>query len=367
MSITVGSVVGEYEVLGHLGAGGIGEVYRVKHLISDRVEAMKVLLPERTEGDSPERFIREIRVLASLRHPNIAGLHTAFRIEDRTFMIMEFIEGENLRSRLKTGTVNMAEGMRYVAEVLSALEYAHARGVIHRDIKPSNVMITPEGQTKLLDFGLALNRTGDRNLTIQGHILGSLNYMSPEQIRSEPVDSRTDIYSTGVMLYELLTGRSPVEGKTDYEVLMGHLEREPRAPVEVNQHVPVQLSQTVMRALRKDAAHRFQTAAEFSDELRNMLVDEGPTRTMLSVVLPEKSTKSDSKHPSTTLDSAALDKVSKQLATYIGPIAKVVVKRAAGRCSTVEELASQVAKEIESDKERSAFLAALKKAAGSSV
>ena len=370
MAIEAGSMFGDYKVLGRLGAGGIGEVYKVRHIISDRVEAMKVLLPERTEGNVSERFLREIRVLASLQHRHIAGLHTAFKVDDRIFMIMEFIEGENLRARLRSSNLNMAEGIRYMTEVLSALEYAHGRGVIHRDIKPSNIMITPQGETRLLDFGLALNRT-DANLTRQGHILGSLNYMSPEQIRGEAIDARTDVYSTGVTLYEVLTGRSPIEGPTDYAIMMGHLETEPVPPIELNPNIPRGLSSAVMTALAKDPGYRFQSAAEFSSHLQHSLADDGPTMSRHSLIAPPRHVlspksgqapgKEAASGSSISNDLAMLDSVSRELAAYIGPIAKVVVKRAAPRCSTLQELYAQVAAEIDSEKDRAAFLASRKR------
>ena len=363
MMLATDTVIGDYRVLSRLGAGGMGEVYKVRHLISDRVEAMKVLLPGREEGQIAERFLREVRVVASLQHPHIASLHTAFRLQERVYMIMEFVEGDTLRAKMRSGALDLGTGIQYITQVLSALQYAHSRGVVHRDIKPSNVMITGENQAKLLDFGLAFTKT-DPNLTVQGNIIGSLHYMSPEQVRGEQSDFRSDIYSTGMTLYELLTGKVAMDGATDYAIITAHLEKTPPAPFEVNPKIPLRLSDAVMRAIQKKPENRFASAAEFSTELERALLDDSPTMSMMTVALAPSSRGSSGagssgapKSGSTTIEAAKLDSVSRELATFIGPIAKVVVKRAASRCTTIQELYASVAKEIESEKERLRFLA----------
>ncbi len=156
MSYEVGSRVGDYEVLQVLGAGGMGCVYKVRNVISDRVEAMKVLLPDlERDPDLANRFMREIKVQASLVHPNIAALHTALRIDNQLLMLMEYVEGVTLENRMESGAVPIDQAVDYIAQVLSALSYAHGRGVVHRDIKPANMMITPGGVVKLMDFGIA--------------------------------------------------------------------------------------------------------------------------------------------------------------------------------------------------------------------
>src|SRR5581483_10140915 len=166
MAFQVGDRVGDYEVIAVLGAGGMGRVYKVRNVISERVEAMKVLLPNlANEPDLADRFIREIKVLASLNHPNIAALHTALRIENQLVMIMELVEGITLEERLRQGPIPLSDTLRYVDQVLAALSYAHARGIIHRDIKPANMMLTAGGVVKLMDFGIA-KPAGDRRLTM---------------------------------------------------------------------------------------------------------------------------------------------------------------------------------------------------------
>ena len=180
-----GQHIGDYEILSILGLGGMGKVYKVRNLISDRVEAMKILLPDLTSQQSlADRFLREIRLLATLSHPNIAALRTALTYENQLVMIMEFVEGETLANRLARAPISTAEAVNYSDQILSALSYAHKQNIIHRDIKPANMMLTPQGVVKLMDFGIARS-SSDGALTTTGTTLGSLNYMPPEQVRGE--------------------------------------------------------------------------------------------------------------------------------------------------------------------------------------
>jgi serine/threonine-protein kinase len=408
MSIELGRIIGDYEVMDRLGAGGIGEVYKVRHLISQRVEAMKLLRADRTGGELPERFLREIRVLAMLSHQSIARLLNAFKVGDQIAMVMEYIEGEDLHARLRAEWPGRAaEGTEYIRQVLSALQYAHSRNVVHRDIKPSNIMITAEGHAKLLDFGIAFQATEDNSLTKPGSMVGSLPYMCPEQIRGERVDARSDLYSLGVTLYEIVTGRRPFDGNTEFEVMAAHLQQMPKWPGDIDPAIPYGLSQALMRALAKDPAARFQNAAEFLDAL-NLSREDFATLHALSINpavyslapvargganTPVSHVKSNAantpvSHVKSTMaggfgtptaragtpsesgvvksdaaqfDAALLDSMVRELATFIGPIAKVVVKRAAQGCSSVDDLYSTVAKEIDSEKDRAKFLGAKKR------
>jgi serine/threonine-protein kinase len=251
-----------------------------------------------------------------------------------------------------------------VRQVLSALVYAHARGVIHRDIKPSNIMITFENEAKLLDFGMAF-QSAEMSHTRPGYVLGSLHYMSPEQVRGERVDVRSDLYSTGVTLYEILTGRRPFDGKTEYEVMTGHLREEPKRPGELNPSIPDHVSKTILRSMSKDAAQRFQSAGEFLAALEGISFDDAQTLETLAIQAPPPSSgatqvggkASGARASAGSFEPKILDSVSRELAAFIGPIAKVVVKRAADRCSSIEELYASVAAEIDSDRDRSQFLA----------
>ncbi len=271
MSLNVGDTVGDYQIIGVLGAGGMGKVYKVRNIISDRVEALKVLLPNLAEEpDLADRFIREIKLLASLDHPNIASLHTALRLENQLLMLMEFVEGTTLEERLKRGPLPVPEAVGCVDQVLAALQYAHERGIIHRDIKPANMMLTPGGAVKLMDFGIA-KASADRRLTATGTTMGSLFYMSPEQIKgSATLDARADLYSVGVSLYELVTGQRPFKGDSDYSIMVAHLEQEPVPPIQIDPLLPQVLNDLILTAIQKDPAKRFQTAQVFRAALKHV-------------------------------------------------------------------------------------------------
>jgi serine/threonine-protein kinase len=272
--------IGDYEILRELGHGGMGQVFLVRNLISDRIEAMKVLLPDLAEqGDLANRFMREIKVLASLEHPNIAQLRTAFTAENQLVMIMEYVEGETLAERLHAGPFAPPDALNYTAQVLLALSYAHSKGVIHRDIKPSNMMLTPAGVVKLMDFGIARS-SQDLGMTATGTTLGSLDYMSPEQVKSEPTDARSDLYSVGVSLYEMITGHRMFSATSSYSVMEAHVKEIPRPPIEVVPTLPKALSDMIMMAVAKDPGQRFQTA----DAMRNALSQVGGATA--AVVIP---------------------------------------------------------------------------------
>ena len=268
MAFAAGQTVGEYEILSVLGAGGMGQVYRVRNIISNRVEAMKVLLPNFTaERDLAARFIAEIRTLASLDHPNIAQLHTAFQVDNQLVMMMEFVEGFTLEQRAKQGAISANEVIEYTLQILSALSYAHSRGVVHRDIKPANIIVTPHGVVKLMDFGIAKSRS-ENQLTQPGTTMGSVYYMSPEQVRGDNVDARSDLYSVGILLYELLSGKRPFVGDATFGILNQQLNSAPRPPMEVNPALGKQLNDLILMSLAKDPEHRFQSADAFANALR---------------------------------------------------------------------------------------------------
>lgn len=259
--------IGDYEVIRELGHGGMGQVFLVRNLISDRIEAMKVLLPDlANQGDLAARFSREIKLLASLDHPNIAALRTAFSANNQFIMIMEYVEGDTLAHRLERGPFPPAEALNFIDQVLAALSYAHAKGVIHRDIKLANMMLTPRGVLKLMDFGIA--RSGnDLGLTVTGTTLGSLDYMSPEQVQSQPTDARSDLYSVGVSLYEMVTGKRMFSATSSYSIMEAHIKETPRPPIEVQASLPKPLSDLIVMAVAKNPAERFQTADAFRNAL----------------------------------------------------------------------------------------------------
>ncbi len=278
MAVEVGQRISDYEILDLLGSGGMGRVFRVRNVISDRIDAMKVLLPDLTlEPDLAARFTAEIRTLAGFDHPNIAQLRTAFTYDNQLVMIMEYIEGVTLEQRARRSALSIAEVLDYASQALSALSYAHGRGVVHRDIKPANMMVTTHGILKLMDFGIAKSAT-EMQLTRTGTTIGSLYYMSPEQVKGITVDARSDIYSVGITWYELLTGRRPFQADTTYTVLDQQLNSPPQPPIELNPNLPKGLNDIILMALAKDPEQRFQTAEAFRNALKHAVAvqDEVP-------------------------------------------------------------------------------------------
>ncbi len=361
MSFSPGQQVGDYEVIGPLGAGGMGRVYRVRHLISQRPEALKVLLHDvANDQNLCERFVREIQVQWRLNHPGIASLHTAFRLDNRLLMVMELVEGESLRQRMRHPGIALWEGVGIIRQVLEALAHAHSLGVTHRDIKPSNIMLTAQGQVKLLDFGLA-TVTGDNRLTKTGAIVGSIHYMSPEQIRGQNVDARTDIYSTAITLWEIAAGRCPFDSDAEYAILSGHLETIPEPPRAARPEVPEALWQTLLRALTKRPEDRFQTVEEFHAALSlfregsSEIAARAVTQLAATRTIPSPTRSNTDSRPS---DPNLLETITRELAVYVGPIARVLVKRLAPKAPTLEALYKSLAEEIESPSDRQKFLAA---------
>jgi eukaryotic-like serine/threonine-protein kinase len=275
--IHIGDVVGDYRVIEIAGAGGMGAVYKIEHLITRRIEAMKLLPPG--SSDDPEqarRFEREIRVQARLHHPNIAALYNAVRNGDSIGLVMEFVEGESLQRMLEGGPLPVATAVDLACQVLRALAYAHAAGVIHRDVAPANILITPDLVAKLTDFGLARGAT-DLRLSTSGAPLGSPWYMSPEQVRGiGPLDARTDLYAMGAVLHEMLTGGKLFEVDGAFAVMRAHVEAEPALPSSRNPLVPPALDEILRKAVAKDPPMRFQSADEFRLALQNAVADAPP-------------------------------------------------------------------------------------------
>ncbi|HKV79488.1 MAG TPA: serine/threonine-protein kinase [Candidatus Sulfotelmatobacter sp.] len=374
----VGTTIGDYQIISVIGRGGMGKVFKVRNLLSDRIEAMKVLLPGTDpRADLVERFLREIKVVAALEHPAIASLRTALRANDQILMIMEFVEGTSLHSRMLQGTVDTARSVRFMQQVLDALAYAHRRGVVHRDIKPSNILVTPNDTIKLTDFGIA-SRSGDPRLTGEGVALGSLFYMSPEQMKAEAVDARSDLYSVGVTLFEMVTGQPPVQGTSFYSILKAHMQGKPRPATELAPHLPPELSRIISKSLEKLPDARFQSAGEFhaalsrvtfekpsiSDATRivsGLPVSDAPTVTLSIDVPPRVEATPPPAVPQTSTaskswDPTMLENTRKNLAVFVGPMAKFLVNRAAKNARNVAELYQALASEIAKPSDREKFL-----------
>ncbi|HLH32102.1 MAG TPA: protein kinase [Terriglobia bacterium] len=280
----IGTKLAHYEIISHLGTGGMGEVYQATDLKLGRSVAIK-LLPEAFthDGDRASRFEREARVLASLNHPNIAAIYGIEESGGRKFLVMEFVPGETLAERIKRGAIPVDDALGIAREIAEGLESAHTSGIIHRDLKPANVKITPEEKVKILDFGLAkasdaesgsLNLSSSPTLsmaaTMPGVILGTVAYMSPEQARADPLDRRTDLFSLGVVLYEMTTGSLPFRGPALPVILDALFHKTPIAPSRINAKLPPALDRIIFRLLEKDREARFASAFEVSQALRGL-------------------------------------------------------------------------------------------------
>jgi serine/threonine-protein kinase len=345
MAIQVGDSIGDYQVVGLLGKGGMGRVYRVRSLLTEREEAMKVVASDVAENpELAERFLHEIKLHARLKHPHIASLLSAQRVGGLIVMILELVDGVSLDTLVRAGPIPPRLALCYAGEVLSALAYAHSMGIVHRDIKPANILLTRQGSVKLTDFGISRAAT-DQHLTGAGMAVGSLWYMSPEQIRSAPVDARSDVYSLGISLYEMLTGRRPIQGDSEYAIMNAQLQQMPAPPAAVIAGLPVGLSEIVMKALAKDPAMRYQSATEFQAALTNLGGSLPET-----VAMPATATAS-------SLTPAEIDRVARRLSASLGPIARRVAEDAARRFPTPAEVVAYLAEQIPDAAERAKFLA----------
>src|SRR5438552_5780959 len=273
----VGQMLGQYRVLEQLGAGGMGEVYLAQDTRLGRKVALKMLPADLTaEDERVRRFQQEARAASALNHPNIITIYEIAEMDSRRFMATEFIDGETLFERLKAGLMTLNDAVDVAVQVTSALCAAHQAGIVHRDIKPGNIMLRTDGIVKVLDFGLAmLTERKDDGVeattlvkTRQGTVMGTPHYMSPEQARGQKMDARTDIFSLGVVLYEMLTGRVPFAGQTMTDVLASILMLEPPSLSQSAPEAPEDLQRIVHSALRKDKEERYQTSAELLIDLK---------------------------------------------------------------------------------------------------
>src|SRR6202451_2060994 len=292
MPLTPGTKLGPYQIESLLGAGGMGEVYRARDTRLDRAVAIKIL----TQGvaDTPEvrqRFEREPRAVSSLSHPHICVLYDVGNQDGIEYLVMEHLEGETLAARIAKGSLTTAELLRYASPIADALDKAHRPGIVHRDLKPANVMLTKTG-AKLLDFGLAKDEeilqgdidsspTMSRNLTTQGTILGTMQYMSPEQLEGKPADARSDILSFVAILYEMATGRKAFEATRHASLIAAILKEEPRPMRELQPLTPPALEQIVKTCLAKDPDERPQSAHDLKLQLEWMRESSGISQSQL--------------------------------------------------------------------------------------
>jgi serine/threonine protein kinase/Tol biopolymer transport system component len=276
----VGQTISHYRIISELGRGGMGVVYKAEDTKLDRVVALKLLAAHMLGNDSDRaRFFREARAAAALHHPNIA---TVFEIDeqgDQPFIAMEFVDGQPLDSRIREGPLSLDEATRVTRQIAEALKLAHDKHIVHRDIKSGNVMLTADGTAKILDFGLAKTLASTK-LTQVGSTLGTVSYMSPEQTRGQEVDGRSDIWSLGVVLYEMVSGRLPFSGDYEQAVIYSILNDDPEPLTAIRTGVPMELEWVVNKCLAKDPALRYQSAGELPADLK--VVNLGRSRTSSS-------------------------------------------------------------------------------------
>ncbi len=264
------SFAGRYEILEELGRGGMGVVYKAQDTKLKRTVALKFLPPELTHiSEVKERFMREAQAAAALDHPNICTVHEFDEAEDKSFISMAYIEGQSLRKKVESGPLKLDEALRIAIQVAEGLDEAHKKGVIHRDIKSTNILVDQRGQPKIMDFGLA-KVAGEALLTKEGTTMGTIAYMSPEQARGEEVDHRTDIWSLGVVLYEMFTGQLPFKGKHDQSVIFSILNEKPKPITDLQSEIPMTIEEVVGKALEKNPNDRYQNVEELLDDLKSI-------------------------------------------------------------------------------------------------
>jgi len=276
MDDLIGKKLGAYEIIAPLGEGGMASVYQAYQASMERNVALKVL-PHSLAKDPQfvARFQNEARIIAKLIHPYILPIHDYGEAEGYPYLVMPFIRSGTLGTLMQAGPFPLARARQFITQIADALDHAHSQGIIHRDLKPANILVDERGNCLLTDFGIAkLVQEGTEKITATGALIGTPAYMSPEQGRGEAVDERTDIYTLGVILYEMVTGRAPFKAETPVAVMLKHIQEAIPSPRMVNPEVPQAVEQVIIKALAKDPAERFATAGELAHALRAALPED---------------------------------------------------------------------------------------------
>jgi TolB-like protein/predicted Ser/Thr protein kinase len=264
------TIAGKYKILEELARGGMGVVYKAEDTKLKRTVALKFLPPELTHiPDVKERFMREAQAAAALDHPNICTVYEFDEAEEKTFISMAYVEGQSLKKKIESGPLELDEAIRIATQVAEGLQEAHKKGVVHRDIKSANIMVTEKNQAKIMDFGLA-RMTGGTLLTKEGMAMGTVAYMSPEQAQGKEVDQRTDIWSLGVVLYEMFSGQLPFKGEHEQSVVYSILNEKPKSVTDLRSEIPESIGQVVGKALEKNPEARYQHVDELLDDLKSI-------------------------------------------------------------------------------------------------
>jgi serine/threonine protein kinase len=358
--------IGKYRITRPLGRGAMGMVYEGFDPVIERKVAIKTILGEYLDASEMEeaiaRFKREAQAGGRLQHPNIVGVYEYGGDQALAFIVMEYVEGEELKRSLTGGRrYELIEIFEIMKQLLAALDYSHKQGVIHRDIKPANLMLLPGLKLKVMDFGIA--RLESSSLTRTGTAIGTPTHMSPEQLMGHTADGRADLWGCGVILYELLTGVSPFLAETPAVVMHKVLQTDPPPPSTINAALPAGFDTVVARALAKKAPDRFQTAKEFQVALVQALQGKAITSTASAMKsgAAAQAAPAVAKTQSLSISPETLAEIERSLSRFVGPLAGVLVKRSRGEARTVDDFFKALAEHVPEGDEQKAFL---KKMAG---
>ncbi len=357
--------IGRYRIEALLGTGAMGEVYRAHDPAIDRLVAIKVVRPELVAGSGGEqlleRFRREARAAGRRFHPNIVAIWDFGDDNGTPYLVMELVEGQSLDQLIKSsGPLAQARSVAIITQVLSALGFAHANGIVHRDIKPSNIMVLPGDQVKVADFGIA--RLEASEFTLVGDLLGTPAYMAPEQLSGGPIDPRTDLFATGVILFEMLTGVKPFRGKSITEIISFMEIRGPEDIRALNPAVPEAMKHVIGKSVAFDPAQRYADAAAFSravaDAMPGLPEEPQPRGSATFEAQAQRTAKAaQTISGEASFSAELLRQTERDLATFIGPMASIAVKRAVRHASDLLALYALLGKQVANPKDRDEFLA----------